>query len=310
MECSKPPSLDHLRTFLAVYRAGSFSNAARRLSISQPTVTNHVAILERQLGGELFERRVNGASPTAHAHELASMVAPDIDHLDRMFTGSLAGEQHLWSVAMGGPREFLAHCVLPALTPAIGELPRLEVTFGPSRQLLTDLESRQLDIVISTVRPRRSDIQSWPIADEEFWLVAAPSLGVSTGSVSEISTTPIVSYSKNLPIIRRFWNSVYGAEPNFDLTMVLPDLDLIKEAVLGGHGLSVLPSYLVRQEVDDGRLMRVDHATEPPINTVFLAIRRPIIESRHGIIALATMLVQRIKQHEADQLARRASGSL
>lgn len=309
MEAKKPTSLDHLRTFLAVYRAGSFSDAGRRMGISQPTVTNHVASLEKQLGGELFERRVNGATPTVRAHELAAMVSLDLDHLDRMLTEAKSGDQQQWSVTMGGPREFLAHCVLPAITPEIGQLPHLDVTFGQSRALLEALEARQLDIVISTIRPRRSDIQSWPIADEEFWLVASPALPVSTGSVSEISMAPMITYSKDLPIVRRFWNSVYGAEPNFTPAMILPDLDLIKAAVIGGHGLSVLPSYLVRQEVADGRLVHLDHAVEPPINTVFLAIRRPIAESRHRIAGLASMLVHRIKEHEAAQAAPRPASA-
>lgn len=298
MEGKRYPSLDHIRTFLAVYRAGSFSDAGRRIGISQPTVTNHVATLEKQFGKELFERHVNGVTPTTHAHGLAAMITADIDHLDRMFAGSLADDQRLWSVTIGGPREFIAGHVLPALAQGADTLPRLEFSFGQSRELLEGLESRQLDIVVSTVRPRKPGLQSWPIADEEFWLVASPDLPVSTTSISELSMTPMVAYNKSLPIIRRFWNAVYGAEPNFAPAMILPDLILIKDAVLAGYGLSVLPSYLVADEVADGRLIRLDDSVEPPINTVFLVILRPVIESRNSMTSLATTLVQRIKKYQ------------
>ncbi|GEE00361.1 hypothetical protein nbrc107696_08070 [Gordonia spumicola] len=50
MPAPKPPSLDQLRTFLAVFRAGSLSDAARQMGVSQPSVTNHVAALEKWFG--------------------------------------------------------------------------------------------------------------------------------------------------------------------------------------------------------------------------------------------------------------------
>ncbi|HLL33580.1 MAG TPA: LysR family transcriptional regulator, partial [Streptomyces sp.] len=52
--------LNQLRTFLAVYRSGSFTAAAGLLGVSQPTVTTQIRALERQSGRELFERLPRG----------------------------------------------------------------------------------------------------------------------------------------------------------------------------------------------------------------------------------------------------------
>ena len=71
-----PGSLDlnQLRTFLAVYRTGSFTAAARLLGLSQPTVTMQIRALERQLGRPLYERLPTGAAPSAVADELAAEI--------------------------------------------------------------------------------------------------------------------------------------------------------------------------------------------------------------------------------------------
>jgi len=45
-----------IRSFLAVMEAGSLMGAARQLGAHQPTLGRHVAELEAQLGGSLFER--------------------------------------------------------------------------------------------------------------------------------------------------------------------------------------------------------------------------------------------------------------
>jgi DNA-binding transcriptional LysR family regulator len=62
--------LTHLETFVCVFRTGSLTGAARALHYSQPTVTSHVQILERQLGTSLLERKSYGVSPTPAGHHV------------------------------------------------------------------------------------------------------------------------------------------------------------------------------------------------------------------------------------------------
>ncbi|OLZ64082.1 hypothetical protein AV521_36715 [Streptomyces sp. IMTB 2501] len=62
---SGPLNLNLLRTFLAVHRLGSFTAAARRLGLSQSTVTTQIRALENRLGHELFETPGAGCHPAA-----------------------------------------------------------------------------------------------------------------------------------------------------------------------------------------------------------------------------------------------------
>lgn len=62
---------DDQQAFLAVIEEGSLSGAARRLSITQPTVRARVAALEAALGTALFTRSAGGMVPTRQAQALA-----------------------------------------------------------------------------------------------------------------------------------------------------------------------------------------------------------------------------------------------
>jgi len=69
--------LTQLRSFHAVARAGGFTQAARLLHISQPTVTTQVRFLEETYGVELFHRRGHKVALTplgAQLYELAQRI--------------------------------------------------------------------------------------------------------------------------------------------------------------------------------------------------------------------------------------------
>ncbi|MBZ4334228.1 LysR family transcriptional regulator [Corallococcus interemptor] len=63
-------SWDDARLFLAIAETGSFSGAARRLRIGQPTVSRRLAALEYAVGSALFRRSVEGAALTAAGERL------------------------------------------------------------------------------------------------------------------------------------------------------------------------------------------------------------------------------------------------
>ena len=63
-----------LKDFLAVAEAGSLSRAARRLGVSQPTLSRRISALETELGAHLFTRSTRGLSPTTAGERLLTRV--------------------------------------------------------------------------------------------------------------------------------------------------------------------------------------------------------------------------------------------
>ncbi|MBP2231514.1 DNA-binding transcriptional LysR family regulator [Azospirillum agricola] len=78
------PNIRHLRAFREVARQRSISQAAERVHLSQPAITQAIAKLEAQLGTALFERRFDGM-PTTTAGALF------LDRVERMLEGLRSG---------------------------------------------------------------------------------------------------------------------------------------------------------------------------------------------------------------------------
>ncbi|MET9312011.1 LysR family transcriptional regulator [Kribbella sp. NPDC003505] len=235
------PSLDLLRTFLAVHRAGSITAGAERLGLSQP-----------------LARRV--ADPIDALHGLL------LDELD----APTAATVHL-----GGPSDFLCTMVLPALAGRLADGLQVRATFGLPEDLLDRLVDRSLDLVISSTRPRRAGVRATPFYDETFALVAAPkwSAGTLTSSPEPLRKIPLIAYAEEAPIIRRYWRTVFSTRLTRTADLVVPDLRGVLAAVRAGAGASVLPTYLCDEALAAAELVLLSDPELPPLNTLYLATR-------------------------------------
>ncbi|MEU8522775.1 LysR family transcriptional regulator [Streptomyces sp. NBC_01216] len=285
---SGPLDLSLLRTFLAVHRSGSFTAAARLLSLSQPTVTAQIRALERRLERELFERQPRGVTPTRFADGLAARVAEPIDTLAAVAESGPGARTVPRPVHLAGPAEFLCVSALPALARLVEEGVRLQVTTGLTDELLDGLRAGHHDLVVSTVRPRGRTLAAVPLADEEFVLVTSPDRArridrgaLATDGPAALHGVPMVMYADDLPIARRYWRHVFGRRLTGEASVTVPDLRGVLAVVVAGAGFSVLPRYLCRAELDAGRLVTLLEPEDPPINTAYLVRRPGVPENPH-----------------------------
>lgn len=284
------PSLDLLRTFLAVHRSGSVTAAAQLLGVSQPAVTGQLKALEKGAGRPLFIRHTRGVTATAAGDELARRLAGPMDEIGRalgggLFPGGSAGRQVVY---LGAPAEFAASLLVPSLAEVPASGVSLRFTTGLADDLLAQLAAGALDLVVSTQRPRRRGLAAEPLWDEEFVLVAAPSwddrlpaAALAADGAKALLGIPLLAYSEEMPIIRRYWRQVFGMPPAGRAAIVIPDLRSILAAAVAGAGVTVLPRYLCGGQLVAGELRLLLDPPEAPINTLYLVTRLGALAQPH-----------------------------
>jgi DNA-binding transcriptional LysR family regulator len=292
-------SLDLLRTFLAVYRAGTLTRAAAVLGLSQPTVTAQLRSLEDAIGTPLFVRQPRGVVPTAGADDLARRLDGPLDALVGV-AGGLRGSRTLAgrTLRLGGPAELVSTRVLPALAGTVAAGVAVRTRLGLADELLDELADARLDLVVSTVRPRRSGLHAEPLCDEEFLLVAAPALAARVDRellaghpARALQSLPMLAYAEDLPIVRRWWRHVLGVAPPQRAVLTVPDLRALRAAAAAGMGAAVLPSYLCADDLGAGRLVTVLEPEDAPINTLYLAVRAATRDEPHIAAATSALLL-------------------
>jgi DNA-binding transcriptional LysR family regulator len=169
-------------TFRAVAHERSFSRAARRLALSQPSVSNQVAALEREVGVRLLERRPGGLRLTPEGEillEHADAIADRFGLAETQLSG--AAERQRTRLRIGALPSALAGFVPEAIARVRAEHPDTRVTFdeGTSEALAGRLASGELDLAIAyqdTTWPRAEPpgVKRHHLLHEAFMVAMAP----------------------------------------------------------------------------------------------------------------------------------------
>ncbi|MEU6380056.1 LysR family transcriptional regulator [Streptomyces sp. NPDC046909] len=168
-------TLDDLRVFVAVCRAGSLSAVARELGCTQSAVSQHVKRLERETGVALVERQPRGVVPTAAGRVLEAAASEGISGLDlavRQLRDLVDGASGFVRVATGATT--VRHFMGDAVVEFRRRHPRVNLEFrtvSSGRGSFDALADGTLDLAWITLGPPVRGIEQRAVAELP-WVLA------------------------------------------------------------------------------------------------------------------------------------------
>jgi DNA-binding transcriptional LysR family regulator len=259
-------SAELFRNFLAIYREGSVSSAARVRHLTQSAVSQQLSTLEETMGAPLFQRTVRGMIPTVRGKSLYDQVFESIDRLEQISRGILKPtdaktlDRPQTPMRIGASPDYFDVFVLPRLKASDFAC---QVTFGEPRELYAMLQSGMLDAVITETKPSVRALQYRILAEKRYVLIGPPSIKTkaSVRNVNHlakwIKNQYWVGYSVELPNTRRFWQQILGVRLEAQLRLVVPDLRTVVHAVEQGFGLSIVPDFIGIPAIAQKRVFEV-----------------------------------------------------
>ena len=258
-----PRHLPLLATFVQVCRDGSFSAAARSLSISKGLVSAHVRSLEKALGVQLIVRTTRRVSLTQvgqdvlGAAERSLSAASEISRLAESKERSPTGV-----LRIGAPVDLGALLVAPADARLCATYPNLqaELLFNDEK---TDMIEHRLDAVVTVNAPKDSALISTRLGSDVEIIVASPRLARAWEAASEpkhLTDAPWVAHP-SLPISSRHsFRNERGVKQRLaprQARVLANTGDAIRSLVVGGAGFAVVPRQMVADDLQTGRMVRV-----------------------------------------------------
>jgi len=234
-----------LRYFLAVAELGSFSKAAQRVSVTQPTLSVGIAKLEDEVGARLFERTTRRVSLTPagskflqHArritqeYEAALREVSEAPQLKRLRAGILSTI----------PARDLERVVAAHARNSGGEA--LEILDSTERDIANRLSDGRLDVAITILRPGLESFGQETLRNEPYVLFVSANHKLS--GVEEIEggalageTMIVRRQCEGLPEISRYFTN-RDVRPSFSLRTLSDDRAM--SMVAAGLGVTVAPA--------------------------------------------------------------------
>ena len=248
------PSVSLLTAFESVIRTGSTLAAANDLSLTQGAVSRLIQNLEAQLGVLLFRREGRRLVPTENALAYARDVAKAMDLISRasMRVRSAPGGGTL---ALSILPTFGTRWLAPRLPGFLADHPGVTINLG-TRLRPFDFAEEGFDAAI------HFGTETWPDAgfaklfDERMVACAAPGFLAShpVNGPQDMIGLPLLQLETR-PNAWADWMAHHGLHDAAPLGMLFDQFAPMIQSAIYGMGVALLPEFLAKAELADGRLV-------------------------------------------------------
>jgi DNA-binding transcriptional LysR family regulator len=255
-------NLNRLAYFAAVVDTGSFTRAAERLGITKAVVSQQVAHLERELQTTLLVRSTRRVQPTEAGrmfHARCVMILREAeDAFDEL---AQAAAEPTGTLRITAPNDYGTSTVVPVVTAFTARYPTCRVELTLSDETL-DLVSGKIDMAIRVGWLTDSALQARRIGSFRQLLVGSPyfadCIAAATGPEDVAKLPFIANMALREPLLWQFSRSDLERQAvRMGAIIAIDTTPAVLAAVRAGGGLSVLPDFVVSDDLAAGRLIHV-----------------------------------------------------
>jgi LysR family transcriptional regulator, hydrogen peroxide-inducible genes activator len=263
MEIIDRLSLKQIRYFTTIAECGSFRQAAFRLDVTQPALSNQIAILEKLLDLQLFERTKNGTTTTVEGRELlpnAKRVLEEIHGFtskSNTLSGGGLGTYKLGVTPTLGPY-LLPHILTPIHSQHQGL--KLYVREEAPSELEAGLLDRRHDLILSTQPVMSKELTVFQLFREPLKFALSKEHRLARKARlnrMDLLGEQVLTISEHHLFHRQIVDlcEKVGAEVRRDFEGT--SLDTLRQMVVMGMGTAFLPALYVKSEIREENELRI-----------------------------------------------------
>jgi DNA-binding transcriptional LysR family regulator len=252
-----------LAAFCAVVERKSFSEAAERLGVTQPAVSQQIRSLEDRVGQQLLDRSGRRVEPTEAGNRLYRS-AQRLLAFERQLLEDVAGEAEgplRGQLAMGastGP----GGTVVPVLLCEFAEVNphvTIDLTISDTQRIVEQVARRELELGIVGATPRNRAVAYEPFFQDEVILVCPPEhrFAGQTVALGELRGERLIVMQEGAGVRQVIEDELRDSGTRLRDLGVHLELGLqesVKSAVEAGHGVTFISRTAVERELATGEL--------------------------------------------------------
>ena len=272
--------LRFLDVFCKVFELKSFSRAADKLLLTQPTISAHIKSLETDLDLVLFDRMGREVLPTK-AGLLLYEYASEIGRLNRearqavsRLSGKLSGRLEVGGSTI--PGEYLLPYSIGRFRQKCPEVV-VRLNVADSREIATMVADGKLELGVVGANVQNSQLESRALSEDELILIASPDFPFDEIPDEKISGLPFIIREKGSGSWEALEKTFVEKGINADKLNIVAEMgstEAVKSGVRSGLGLSVVSMLAVREDIARGSLKSVKIKGLPIQRKIYVVTHR------------------------------------
>jgi len=268
-----------LQTFVTIVHEGSFTKAAERLNLTQPTVSQQIAVLEKQCGTPLFKRHPRHLSLTEAGETLLGyaerILALHKDALEHTQAAAGLAERTLQL----GVGHTLAIYLLPEVLRRLRQQQidlAVRVQVGNTADLLVATADGHVDLALVGSPAEHPRLEIRPFMTDELVIIvnqADPWRERPTVKLADLYSRTLLTREPGSALhasVRRLLGADHLNGPQ---VIILAETEAIKRSVEAGLGIALVQGIAIKREVEQQILYTVPLADTPVERQYNIAVR-------------------------------------
>jgi DNA-binding transcriptional LysR family regulator len=258
--------LKHLHTFLTLSKIKNFTKTAEYLHYAQSNITTQIQHLENELGVQLFERMGKNITLTSEGEELI-VYARQILNLSDDIKCKFVNKHDSGRITIGASESICIYRLPEIIKMYQIKHPNVELYLNilDTNNVFPLLSKNEMDILFTLDEPiNNSSLNTVLQVNENICAFSIPEHPLAQKkeiTIDDFFQVPLILTGRGCCYRKMFEKDLLNASITPRIVLETSSLQVIKQTVLSGLGICILPQLTVQKELDNNELVKLNYVT-------------------------------------------------
>lgn len=286
-------NLKQLESFTYIIETNSFSEAAKKLYLTQPTISSHISLLEKELNTQLLIRTTKDVSPTKDGKKLYTYAKQILRLQNSILEEFNVQNENANKIITLGASSIPEQYILPEVLPLYLKKHKNEfkIQQGDSLEVINKVRNKEVEIGLVGTQIETSNCIFEPFYKDKLVIITPINekylnMKEQGFHVKDLLKEPIIMREEGSGTrkeVKEFLNHMDINPNNLNVIATLNSIEAIKRSVMNNMGISIMSNLAVEDYVRDNRVLAFDLAEENIYRNLYMVRNKEMYMSKQSL---------------------------
>lgn len=286
-------NLKQLESFCYIIETNSFSEAAKKLFLTQPTISSHISLLEKELSTQLLIRTTKDVTPTDAGKKLYTYAKQMLQIQNTILEEFHVKSEDEKNVINLGASSIPEQYILPEILPKYLKKNKNEFKIGrgDSFEIINQVVNKEIEIGLVGTQIETSNCIFEPFYKDKLVVITPVNqkylqMKEEGFHIKDLLKEPLIMREEGSGTrkeIKKFLNHMKINDGSLNIIATLNSTESIKRSVANNMGISIISNLAVQDYIKEKRVLAFDLAEENIYRNLYIVRNKEMYMSKSSL---------------------------